>query len=74
MLTVFISLHYVPEATPFSILHYGRFTGQEKEDEKHAIAAAPPAFILTNFMMLKQLSLTTKDVVEKVTEPVPTKK
>ncbi len=37
-----------------------RFTGQEKTDERDAIAADPPDILLTNFMMLEYL-LTRRD-------------
>ena len=34
---------------------YARYTGQESEEERHAIAESPPDIILTNFMMLELL-------------------
>ena len=34
---------------------YARYTGQEDDEERHAIAAAPPDIVLTNFMMLELL-------------------
>ncbi len=34
---------------------YARYTGQESEEERHAIAVSPPDILLTNFMMLELL-------------------
>lgn len=34
---------------------FGRYTGQESEDERKAMAANPPDILLTNFMMLELL-------------------
>ncbi|MEZ5492866.1 MAG: DEAD/DEAH box helicase [Gammaproteobacteria bacterium] len=43
---------------------YGRYTGQESQDERHAMAAMPPDIILTNFMML-ELLMTRQDEVDR---------
>ena len=45
---------------------YARYTGQENEDERHAIAAAPPDIILTNFMMLELLMTRQNELDKKV--------
>lgn len=42
---------------------YGRYTGQESQEERHAIAACPPDIILTNFMML-ELLMTRQDELD----------
>ena len=43
---------------------YGRYTGQESSDERHAMAAEPPDIILTNFMML-ELLMTRQDGLDR---------
>lgn len=43
---------------------YGRYTGQESSDERHAMAACPPDIILTNFMML-ELLMTRQDELDR---------
>lgn len=43
---------------------YGRYTGQEKDDERRAMAANPPDIILTNFMML-ELLMTRQDELDR---------
>lgn len=43
---------------------YGRYTGQESDDERHFMAANPPDIILTNFMML-ELLMTRQDELDK---------
>lgn len=43
---------------------YGRYTGQEKSEERHAMAACPPDIILTNFMML-ELLMTRQDDLDR---------
>lgn len=43
---------------------YRRFTGQEKEAERRAIADNPPDILLTNFMML-ELLLTRQDDIDR---------
>ncbi len=45
---------------------YGRYTGQESQEERHAIAACPPDIILTNFMMLELLMTRQDDLDRKV--------
>lgn len=41
---------------------YGRYTGQEKEEERQKMAANPPDIILTNFMMLELLMTRQGDL------------
>jgi Lhr-like helicase len=41
-----------------------RYTGQERDDERRAIAADPPDILLTNFMML-ELLMTRQDDVDR---------
>ncbi len=43
---------------------YGRYTGQEKSEERQAMAANPPDIILTNFMML-ELLMTRQDDLDR---------
>lgn len=43
---------------------YGRYTGQESQDERHSMAACPPDIILTNFMML-ELLMTRQDELDR---------
>ena len=43
---------------------YGRYTGQESQKERHALAATPPDIILTNFMML-ELLMTRQDDLDR---------
>ena len=45
---------------------YARYTGQESEEERHAIAASPPDIILTNFMMLELLMTRQNELDRKV--------
>ncbi|MDG9672171.1 DEAD/DEAH box helicase [Hahella sp. CR1] len=39
---------------------YGRYTGQESQEARHAMSANPPDIVLTNFMML-ELLMTRQD-------------
>ena len=43
---------------------YGRYTGQESDDERQRLAAHPPDILLTNFMML-ELLMTRQDDKDK---------
>ncbi|TCO81277.1 ATP-dependent helicase YprA (DUF1998 family) [Plasticicumulans lactativorans] len=43
---------------------YGRYTGQESDDERQRLAANPPDILLTNFMML-ELLMTRQDDKDK---------
>lgn len=43
---------------------YGRYTGQESTEERHAMASEPPDIILTNFMML-ELLMTRQDELDR---------
>ena len=43
---------------------FGRYTGQESQDERQRLAATPPDVLLTNFMML-ELLLTRQDDKDK---------
>ena len=52
---------YTPEARPFTV---ARYTGQEKQDERNAVADNPPDILLTNFMMLEYI-LTRYDEVDR---------
>lgn len=45
---------------------YARYTGQESEEERHAIASSPPDIILTNFMMLELLMTRQNELDRKV--------
>ena len=41
---------------------FGRYTGQESDDERQAMAATPPDILLTNFMMLELLMTRQNDI------------
>lgn len=43
---------------------YGRYTGQESDEERRRMAATPPDIILTNFMML-ELLMTRQDELDR---------
>jgi superfamily II DNA/RNA helicase/very-short-patch-repair endonuclease len=43
---------------------FGRYTGQESQEERHAMAANPPDILLTNFVML-ELIMTRQDDIDK---------
>lgn len=43
---------------------FGRYTGQEKEEERQAMSINPPDIILTNFMML-ELLMTRQNELDK---------
>ena len=43
---------------------YGRYTGQESQEERHSMSACPPDIILTNFMML-ELLMTRQDELDR---------
>ena len=43
---------------------YGRYTGQESDDERQRLASNPPDILLTNFMML-ELLMTRQDDKDK---------
>ncbi len=43
---------------------FGRYTGQESQDEREAMAANPPDILLTNFMML-ELIMTRQNDTDK---------
>lgn len=52
--------HYGPDKP----VTYGRYTGQESQEERHAMAALPPDIILTNYMML-ELLMTRQDDLDR---------
>lgn len=41
---------------------FGRYTGQERDEERAAMAANPPDILLTNFMMLELLMTRQNDI------------
>ena len=43
---------------------YGRYTGQESQEERQLMAAIPPDIVLTNFMML-ELLMTRQDDLDR---------
>ncbi|MCW5631808.1 MAG: DEAD/DEAH box helicase [Rubrivivax sp.] len=45
---------------------FGRYTGQESDEERQAMAAAPPDILLTNFMMLELLMTRQNDIDKAV--------
>lgn len=52
-----------PATRPVS---FGRYTGQESDEERHAMAAMPPDILLTNFMMLELLMTRQTDIDKAV--------
>jgi Lhr-like helicase/very-short-patch-repair endonuclease len=52
-----------PASRPVS---FGRYTGQESEEEREAMAATPPDILLTNFMMLELLMTRQNDLDKAV--------
>jgi superfamily II DNA/RNA helicase len=53
----FLSRGYEPGQEPVT---YARYTGQESQEKRQAIAANPPAILLTNYVML-ELLMTRQD-------------
>lgn len=45
---------------------FGRYTGQENDEERQAMAANPPDILLTNFMMLELLMTRQNDIDKAV--------
>ena len=45
---------------------FGRYTGQESDEERQAMAATPPDILLTNFMMLELLMTRQNDIDKAV--------
>ena len=45
---------------------FGRYTGQESDEERQAMAANPPDVLLTNFMMLELLMTRQSDIDKAV--------
>jgi Lhr-like helicase/very-short-patch-repair endonuclease len=45
---------------------FGRYTGQESDEERQAMAANPPDILLTNFMMLELLMTRQNDIDKAV--------
>lgn len=56
---------YPPDAPPFSV---ARYTGQENETERQAIADHPPDILLTNFMMLELILTRFEDKDRRIVE------
>ena len=54
---------YAPDQRPFTV---ARYTGQESNPERDAIADNPPDILLTNFMMLEYILTRFDDVDRKV--------
>jgi len=52
-----------PATRPVS---FGRYTGQESDEERQAMAANPPDILLTNFMMLELLMTRQNDIDKAV--------
>lgn len=48
------------------LITFGRYTGQESDEERQAMAANPPDILLTNFMMLELLMTRQNDVDKAV--------
>ena len=56
---------FAPGAAPFSV---ARYTGQERQPERDAIAAHPPDILLTNFMMLELILTRFEETDRQVLE------
>jgi ATP-dependent helicase YprA (DUF1998 family) len=56
---------YAPEQRPFTVR---RYTGQESEADRTAIADNPPDILLTNFMMLEYILTRFDDVDRRVVD------
>jgi len=56
---------YTPDQRPFTV---ARYTGQESNPERDAIADNPPDILLTNFMMLEYILTRFDDVDRKVVD------
>src|SRR5690554_210642 len=56
---------YAPEHRPFTVK---RYTGQESQTERRAIADDPPDILLTNFMMLEYILTRFDEVDRRVVE------
>ena len=56
---------YAPDQRPFTV---ARYTGQESNPERDAIADNPPDILLTNFMMLEYILTRFDDVDRKVVD------
>lgn len=48
------------------LVTFGRYTGQESDEERQAMAANPPDILLTNFMMLELLMTRQNDIDKTV--------
>lgn len=48
------------------VVTFGRYTGQESDEERQAVAANPPDILLTNFMMLELLMTRQNDIDKAV--------
>jgi len=48
------------------VVTFGRYTGQESDEERQAMAANPPDILLTNFMMLELLMTRQNDIDKAV--------
>jgi len=57
----FLKAGYPPGGEPVT---FGRYTGQECQEERQAMAAEPPDILLTNFMML-ELIMTRQDDTDR---------
>ena len=55
---------YIPDRPEGRPVTFARYTGQESQEERRAIADDPPDILLTNFMML-ELLLTRQDPLDK---------
>ena len=47
-------------------ISFGRYTGQESDEERQAMASSPPDILLTNFMMLELLMTRQNDIDKAV--------
>jgi Lhr-like helicase len=52
--------------TTSRLVTFGRYTGQESDEERQAMAANPPDILLTNFMMLELLMTRQNDIDKTV--------
>jgi ATP-dependent helicase YprA (DUF1998 family) len=47
--------HYRNDNCPDSPVRFDRFTGQEREEDRHRILSDPPHILLTNYVMLEYI-------------------
>lgn len=57
---------FLGSSSPERAVSFGRYTGQESDEERQGMAANPPDILLTNFMMLELLMTRQNDIDKAV--------